>query len=186
MSIDLGGRRFTVQDLEAIPEDGRRYELIDGELLVSPAPGWPHQEAVGSLFVRLHRASPPEYRVLPAPFPVRQDLFTELRPDVVVARYAELTLRNLQTAPVLAVEVASPSSRLNDISLRKAAHARLGTQHFWLVDPDLEVPTVTAWELVGGSDYQRVARVVGDELFEPLRPFPVRFAPVDLVAGLRP
>jgi Uma2 family endonuclease len=186
MSIELGGRRFTVQDLEAMPEDGRRYELVDGELLVSPAPGWPHQEAVGALFVRLHRASPPDYRVLPAPFAVRQDFFNELRPDVLVARFADLALKNLPTAPVLAVEVASPSSRLNDISLRKAAHARLGTQYFWLVDPDLEVPTVTAWELVGGSDYQRVARVVGDELFEPLRPFPVRFAPVDLIAGLRP
>ncbi|KAA5828690.1 Uma2 family endonuclease [Saccharopolyspora hirsuta] len=186
MSIDLGGRRFTVQDLEAFPEDGRRYELVDGELLVSPAPGWPHQEALGALLVRLHRASPPEYRVLAAPFAVRQDLYTELRPDLVVARYGDLTLKNLQAAPVLAVEVASPSSRLNDISLRKAAHARLGSQHFWLVDPDLEVPSVTAWELVGGSDYQRVARVVGDELFEPQRPFPVRFAPADLVTGLRP
>ncbi|MEU5847770.1 Uma2 family endonuclease [Saccharopolyspora shandongensis] len=186
MSIDLGGRRFTVQDLEAFPEDGRRYELVDGELLVGPVPGWPHQEALGALFVQLHRASPPECRVLSAPFAVRQDLWTELRPDILVARYTDLTMRNLRAAPVLAVEVASPSSRLNDISLRKAAHARLGTQHFWLVDPDLEVPSVTAWELVGGSDYQRVARVVGDELFEPERPFPVRFAPVDLVAGLRP
>ncbi|MCI2416337.1 Uma2 family endonuclease [Saccharopolyspora sp. K220] len=186
MSISVGSRRFTVQDLEAMPHDGRRYELVDGELVVSPAPGWPHQEALGELFVRLRRASPPEFRVLPAPFAVRQDIFTELLPDVLVARYADLTLQNLLKAPVLAVEVASPSSRLNDASLRKAAHARLGTQHFWLVDPDLDVPTVTAWELVGGSDYQRVARVVDDEIFQPQRPFPVRFSPVELVAGLRP
>ncbi|MGP4016374.1 Uma2 family endonuclease [Saccharopolyspora sp. 5N708] len=186
MSINVGSRRFTAQDLETMPDDGRRYELVDGELLVSPAPGWPHQEALGELFVRLRQASPAEFRVLTAPYAVRQDIFTELLPDLLVARHADLTLRNLAKAPVLAVEVASPSSRLNDASLRKAAYARLGTRHFWLVDPDLEVPTVTAWELIGGSDYQRIARVVDDEIFQPQRPFPVRFSPADLIAGLRP
>ncbi|MGW1679590.1 Uma2 family endonuclease [Saccharopolyspora sp. NPDC002376] len=185
MSINLENRRFTVRDLESVPDDGRRYELVDGELVISSAPGWPHQEALGALHVALRRASPPDLRVLPGPFAVRPDIFTELLPDLVVARYTDLTLKNLPTAPVLAVEVSSPSSRLNDATLRKAVHARLGTQHFWLVDPDLEVPSVTAWELVGGSEYQRVAHVVGEEVFRTPRPFPVEFAPADLVAGLR-
>ena len=44
-------RPFTVSDLEEMPDDGRRYELIDGELLVSPAPGWAHQEAVGTAYL---------------------------------------------------------------------------------------------------------------------------------------
>lgn len=179
-------RPFNVHDLEALPEDGRRYELIDGELLASAAPGWPHQGALVELASQLHIACTPRYRVLPAPFAVRPDPFTELRPDVLVARHEDLTLRNLPTAPVLAVEVASPSSRLKDANLKKAIYARLGTRFFWLVDPDLEEPTLTAWELVGGQRYQRIARVRDAEVFETAEPFEVKFAPADLVAGLRP
>ena len=133
-----------------------------------------------------HIACTAEYRVLPAPFAVRPDPFTELRPDVLVARHDDLTLRNLPAAPVLAVEVVSPSSRLKDTTLKKEVYARLGTRFFWLVDPDLEEPAITAWELVGGSGYQRIARALGDESFEVQHPFPVKLTPADLVAGLRP
>jgi Uma2 family endonuclease len=185
MPIDAGGRPFTVHDLEGMPDDGRRYELIDGELIVSPAPGWSHQEAALELAVRLRQNCTPEYRVLVAPFAVRHDIFNELKPDVLVARYGDLTMKNLPAAPVLAVEVVSPSSRLKDANLKKAAYARLGTQGFWLVDPDMEVPTLTAWELDGG-DYRQIEHVVGDEVFQPSRPFPVKFSPADLVVGLRP
>lgn len=182
MPID-GGRPFTVHDLEEMPDDGRRYELIDGELLVSPAPGWPHQEAATELAVRLRQACTPEFRVLAAPFAVRHDVFNELQPDVLVARYEDLTMKNLPAAPVLAVEVASPSSRLKDANLKKATYERLGTASFWLVDPNLDAPTLTAWEWVDGA-YQRVAHVAGDEVFQTERPFPVKFSASDLIAGL--
>ncbi|GAA4859490.1 Uma2 family endonuclease [Saccharopolyspora rosea] len=186
MRTNANGRRFNVHDLAEMPDDGRRYELIDGELLVSLAPEWPHQEAVGELFVRLRQACTPKHRVLTAPFGVRHDIFNELRPDVLVARYADLTLENLPAPPVLAVEVSSASSLLKDASLKKAVYARLGVRHFWLVDPDLDVPTATAWDLVGGAEYQRVERAVGDEVFRTRNPFPVEFSPADLIAGLRP
>jgi Uma2 family endonuclease len=122
----------------------------------------------------------------PRRFAVQHDVFNELQPDVLVARYVDLTLKNLPAAPVLAVEVVSSGSRLKDANLKKAAYARSGTRYFWLVDPDLEVPTITAWELVGGSDYQRVTHVAADEVFQTQRPFPVKFSPSDLIAGLRP
>ncbi|GAA3362109.1 Uma2 family endonuclease [Saccharopolyspora gregorii] len=187
MRIETGaGRPFSVHDLDGSPEDGRRYELVDGELMVSALPGWPHQAAVVELASQLHIACTAEYRVLPAPFAVRPDPFTELRPDVLVARHDDLTLRNLPTAPVLAVEVVSASSRIKDSTLKKAVYARLGARFFWLVDPDLEEPSITAWELVGGSGYQRIARAREDEVFEVQQPFPVKLTPADLVAGLRP
>ena len=126
---------FTVADLEGMPDDGRRYELIDGELLVSPAPGWAHQAVVLALAVLLDRACPAEFRVLPAPFAVRPDKFNEVQPDVLVARYTDLTEDDLPRAPVLAVEVISPTSRLRDAHLKKAVYARLGSPSFWLVDP---------------------------------------------------
>jgi Uma2 family endonuclease len=178
-------RPFTVTDLEAMPDDGRRYELIDGELLVSPAPGWSHQEASQTLYVMLRAACPPDLRVLAAPFAVRIDQFNELQPDVLVARFADLTEVNLPRAPLLAVEVISPSSGLRDRSLKKAVYERMGVQSCWLVDPDRSRPALTAFELRGGC-YHEVAAVSGHDLWEADRPFAVRIIPADLIAGLEP
>ena len=75
-------------------------------------------------------------RVLAAPFAVRPDRYNEVQPDVLAARYEDLTERGLPRAPLLAVEVISPTSRLRDASLKKAVYARLGTPSYWLVDPN--------------------------------------------------
>src|SRR3954452_25568565 len=97
-------RPFTVDDLVDLPDDGRRYELIDGVLLVSPAPTWAHQEMVAALYRLLHAHCPPDLRVVIAPFGVRTSDSNEVQPDVVVARYVELTNATLPVAPLLAVE----------------------------------------------------------------------------------
>ncbi len=101
------GRPFTVHDLAAIADDGNRYELIDGMLTVTPAPGWAHQEMGFALGISLRAACPAELRVLLAPFAVRTAVDSEVQPDVIVTRYADLTATNLPVAPFLAVEVAS-------------------------------------------------------------------------------
>lgn len=108
-----------------MPDDGRRYELIDGELLVSPAPGLLHQRVAFRLARVLDDACPDELEVIIAPFAVRPDNCNELQPEVLVARRCDLTDRHLPSAPVLAVEVYSPSSRLVDVNLKRAAYARL-------------------------------------------------------------
>jgi Uma2 family endonuclease len=176
---------FTVSDLEEMPDDGRRYELIDGELLVSPASGWAHQEAVGTLYIVLRQACPPDMRVIGAPFAVRPDKYNEVQPDVLVARYGDLTEDDLPRAPRLAVEVISPTSRLRDASLKKAVYARLGTPSYWLVDPNPDKPSLTVFEL-SGRDYAEAGHVTGAQPWTADRPFPVRVAPADLVRGLRP
>ncbi len=178
-------RPFTVADLEGMPDDGRRYELIDGELLVSPAPGWPHQEAACALYTLLRSHCPPDLRVIGGPFAVRPDKFNQVQPDVLVARYADLTEDGLPRVPVLAVEVISPTSCLRDASLKKAVYARLGSASFWLVDPARDRPSLTVFELAGGA-YREVACVAGDEAWTATQPFPVRVVPADLVRGLRP
>ena len=99
---------YTVAGLEALPDDGHRYELIDGALVVSPGPSWPHQSVVVELTSLLHGVCPRDLRVLTAPFDVRPDEFNNYQPDVLVARYAELGEKYLRAAPVLAVEVLSP------------------------------------------------------------------------------
>lgn len=179
------GRPFTVDDLEAMPEDGHRYELIDGVLIVTPAPGWYHQQGSGALFVQLWNACPAEFRVLSAPFAVQTSVHNELQPDILVARYGDLTLKNLPVAPVLAVEVLSASTALNDLNNKKAAYERMGVASYWVLDP--EPPgALTVFELDSHGRYQEVARVNGDEKFTAERPFPVTVIPARLLDGLRP
>ena len=120
-----------------------------------------------------------------APFSVQLDMYNELQPDVLVARFADLTLKNLPKPPVLAVEVASPSSRLTDANLKRAVYARMGVQSFWLVDPDPEQPSLTVFELAG-ADYRQVAHAAGDRVFTAEQPFVVRVVPAELVRGLQP
>jgi Uma2 family endonuclease len=179
------GRPFTVDDLEAMPDDGHRYELIDGVLIVTPAPGWHHQHGSGALFVQLWNACPAQFRVLAAPFGVRTSMHNELQPDILVARYVDLTPKNLPVAPVLAVEVLSASTALNDLNNKKAAYERMGAASYWVLDP--EPPgRLTVFELSSQGRYVEVASVCGEEKFSAERPFPVTIVPARLLDGLRP
>lgn len=179
------GRPFTVDDLEAMPDDGHRYELIDGVLIVTPAPGWHHQESSAALLGQLRNACPAQFRVLAAPFGVRTSPRNELQPDILVARYADLTPKNLPVAPVLAVEILSASTALNDLNNKKAAYQRMGAASYWVVDPD-EPGRLTVFELGPSGRYREVATVCGDEKFTAERPFPITVIPARLLDGLRP
>lgn len=172
------GRALTRDDLDAMPDDGHRYELIDGILIVSPAPRRIHQRASFRLSVLLDAALPADLELLPAPFDVALADDTVMQPDLVVPRIEDLTDRDLPAAPVLAVEVLSPSSRGIDLLLKKDRLERAGCAHYWVVDP-LE-PSITAWALTGGA-YRQVARAVGAETFEVAEPFDVRVIPAELV-----
>jgi Uma2 family endonuclease len=186
-SVIPHGRPFTVDDLEGMPDDGNRYELIDGMLLVSPAPDWPHQEMGAELFFQLRLRFPPGVRVLTAPFAVRTGTDSEVQPDVLVARFADLNRnsRNLPVAPLLAVEVLSPSTRLKDLNLKKAHYERIGVASYWILDPN-EPGSLTVFELDDEGRYQQVAHVEGDEEFVATSPFPVTIVPARLLDGLQP
>lgn len=175
------GRPFTVDDLEAMPDDGNRYELIDGMLVVSPAPGARHQKMVAKLIVALDTACPADMHVFGAPFAVRTSTSVELQPDVLVARDEDLTEKLLPVAPVLAVEVLSPSSVINDLNNKKAAYERMGVVSYWVVDP--QQPSITVFELADGR-YQQVAEVKDGDVLTVTLPFPVRVAPRDLLGTL--
>lgn len=182
MPEDMRGRPYTVDDLEGMPDDGRRYELIDGMLVVSPAPGPAHQKAVGILVARLVVACPGDMHVFPAPFSVRTSRSTELQPDVVVARDEDVVDR-LLAPPVLVVEVLSPSTRLYDISTKKVAYERMGVASYWIIDP--REPRMTVFELDDLGRYYRTAEVDGDDAFDAVRPFPVRVVPSELLGSLK-
>jgi len=171
-------RPLTRADLDAMPDDGHRYELIDGALIVTPSPSAMHQIVVVELIALLHKHCPSDLQVFVAPFDVVLADDTVMQPDVLVARRLDLTERDLPTAPVLSVEVLSPSTRRIDLTLKRSRLEAAGCAHYWVVDP-ME-PSLTAWQLQGGA-YAEVARVVGEDAYTAKQPFPVTLRPGELV-----
>ncbi len=176
------GRPFTVDDLDRMPEDGRRYELIDGVLTVSPAPVIAHQFVAFQLARVLDEVCPEGIYVLPGPG-MMVNVRTELIPDIVVVRKQDLRGPKLTGPPLLAVEVQSPSTKLFDLNQKKSVYEEFGVASYWIVVPDPARPQLTAFEL-RGSRYVKAAHVSGDEVFRARRPFPVEVVPARLVAGL--
>jgi Uma2 family endonuclease len=84
----------------------------------------------------------------------------------------------------LAVEVISPSSRRIDRLTKLSVYEDAGVPSYWLVDPDLDEPSLTALELIDGR-YKEIVRLAGADRWTAQRPFPVTVCPNDLVAGLQ-
>jgi Uma2 family endonuclease len=173
------GRSLTVADLDLMPDDGHRYELIDGVLLVTPAPSLRHQTVSMSLSTLLYASCPPALRLLAAPFDVVLTNDTGMQPDILVARRTDFTEKNLPVPPLLAVEILSPSTRSIDLLLKRERYERAGVPSYWVVDP--VEPSLTAWELREGT-YAQVARVTGDDPWTPTAPYVVTIAPSRLLA----
>ena len=104
-------RDWTVHDLDLLPDDGLQYELLDGSLLVSPAPTTRHQRAVARLYLLLAAACPDDLELFFAPLDWRPDIRTSLQPDLLVVRKQDVELANITRPLVLAVEILSPSTR---------------------------------------------------------------------------
>jgi Uma2 family endonuclease len=176
-------RPLTVADLEDTPDDGCRYELDDGVLVVSPAPRPIHQIVLHRLQLVLDAACPPEFQVVPGPGVEMSE--TQYRiPDVVVVRAESLAVTddNVTRPPELVIEVASPSTAQYDRNRKKVVYAEFGIPAYWIVDPDPDRPSITAFGLTGGS-YAEVGRAAGEERFAGTTPFPVEIVPAELVAG---
>ena len=176
------GRPFTVADLDRMPDDGHRYELLDGTLVVSPRPTNPHQEVAMELAVRLRSACPRDLRVIPEPA-VRLSATTEFAPDIAVIQREQVNAAKCTVPPLLVVEIRSPSTALIDLGRKKTAYEQFGVPAFWVVDPRVKKPSLTVFELADGC-YQQAAQVSGDEVYRAERPFPVEVTPSALVAGL--
>lgn len=176
-------RPLTVEDLDLLPDDGNRYELDDGVLVVSPAPALNHQFVLARLCVLLEQARSAEFLVLPGPG-VEMTRYQYRIPDLVVVRIDSVGFedKSVTKPPVLAIEIASPSTALYDRNRKKDVYAGFGIASYWIVTPSLDKPALTAYELRRGK-YSQVAHVSGDEVFRASRPFAVEIAPAALVAG---
>ena len=130
---------FTYEDLEKMPDDGRRYELIGGMIVVSPAPSRVHQELVWrlALLLRTFVQAQKLGEVILAPFDVRF-LGAGVQPDILYVSNARLDIlreNHAAEAPDLIVEVLSPSTRERDEGDKLTLYATGGVREYWLADP---------------------------------------------------
>jgi|SRR3990172_6681289 len=164
---------LTYTEYAALPADGRRYEIHDGELSVTPAPSPQHQIIIANLFRVLdaHVRAKGSAIVLFAPLDVILSDSSIVQPDIVYLDSARLNLishRGIEGAPTLLVEVLSPSTTVIDRSTKRQLYRRYGVPYYWIVDP--EGHTVEAYSLSEG-EYQLVMRVAG-AVPVSLPPFP--------------
>ncbi len=163
---------YTYSDLVDMPDDGQRYEILDGELVVSPSPSVRHQRTVGNIFLLLSRAEAANYgRVYLAPLDVVLDDHNVAQPDlffITTARLSIVSEQHVPGAPDLVVEVLSPTTRSHDLGTKLGVYARYGVLWYWVVDP--LVKTVQTYELREGT-YRAAQLLEGDQMLSsPLFP----------------
>ena len=160
---------WTYQDYAALPDDGKRYEIHDGELSVMPAPTSLHQIVLLNLatFLSAHVTARNLGLVMVAPLDVilidTPSETTVLQPDVVYLDHGRLEasrIRGVEGVPTLVVEILSPSTAVTDRTRKRELYARYGVPYLWFVDSD--TGELTAHVLDSG-EYRLVARVSGTE-----------------------
>lgn len=142
---------LTYDDLAALPDDGKRYELIEGVLIELPSPTLKHQLLIlrlggmlDALVTRLALGW-----VLPAPLDVLLSPINLVQPDLIfIARDRQHLLRPnfIDGAPNLVIEILSPSTRQRDENRKRDLYAAYGVDELWLVDPEAETIRVFARE----------------------------------------
>jgi Uma2 family endonuclease len=146
-------RPYTADDLAKMPEDGRRYEVIGGELLVSPSPAERHQR----ISDRLHRriGDYVEDNDIGLTYAAAFDVYlTEhdiVQPDILVvlkSNVSRLREVGMEGPPDLVIEIISPSSAGIDRIRKAATYATFGVPEYWIVDPEAE--TIQVQTLSGG------------------------------------
>jgi Uma2 family endonuclease len=174
---------YTADMVRALPDDGQRYELVHGELLVTPAPRAWHQEIVGRLFeaLRAYLRDREAGHALMSPADISWTDDTLVQPDVFVVDLAEartLDWARMKTL-LLAVEVLSPSTARADRFTKRRLYQEVGVPTYWIVDPErccVEVwrPEVTfpviewaevSWQPAGAGEPLRLSLA---ELFRPI------------------
>lgn len=162
--------------------DRSRYELLDGEILVTPSPSGTHQVVASRLNVLLAAALPRHLEVVQAPLDV--ELMsgtgdTTLQPDALVTDRAHLTSGGLRVPPILVVEVLSPSTWRRDLGAKRDAYAAAGVEHYWVVAPG--TPSLTAYLLGADGSYREQAHVTGEQRWTTTSPAEITVCPADLV-----
>ena len=176
---------WSYEDLISLPDDGRRYEITEGELYEMPAPSWAHATVIANLIsalVPLVVKLGGRWRTAPL------DVFFQgadpVQPDIIVLLpegQAHPTERGVEGAPDLHIEVLSPSNRGHDLLTKRSLYARAGVGEYWLVDPDARTIEILALDR---DAFHLAVAASGDET--PVSPLlgPLPIAVADLFADI--
>ena len=135
MAMPVALRQFTVEDLDAYPADGNRYELLNGLLLVTPGPGLPHQSVAQELAGELRGFLKVEAGIrVWSPATIRIPPLIHLEPDILVGTMPEVPDWESVAEHWLAVEVSGVGSRAYDRDYKRDAYLQLGAKEVWLVN----------------------------------------------------
>ncbi|MGH2586150.1 MAG: Uma2 family endonuclease [Dehalococcoidia bacterium] len=131
--------RFKAEDIWDTPDDGKRYEVIDGALFVTPPPGWGHQRSLNKLgfFVSGYVYERNLGEVAQAPVGVVLDDENGIEPDLIYVSKERLHIiseRGVEGAPDLIVEVLSPSTQSRDKGIKMRRYAAAGVPRYWMLD----------------------------------------------------
>jgi Uma2 family endonuclease len=151
-----GQGHWTYEHYAALPDDGKRYEIINGVLYMTPSPGRSHQEVAleFAAYLRAHVKSAHLGRVYIAPFDVELTPKVVVQPDVMVIlneNSDKVTSSRIVGAPDLVIEIASPSTSTYDRHKKNDAYAHAGVPEYWIVDPVAHTVEVLMLE---GGEYQ--------------------------------
>jgi len=175
------GGEWTVDLLDQIPDDNLKYEILDGILLVSPAPGPRHQRAILRLAMILNDRCPSDHEVFLSPLDWRPDSRTNLQPDLLVVAKDRIGEKNIIQNPAIVVEVLSPSSRRYDRLLKFGRYAEAGIGQYWIVDPDR--PSIEVYDLDNTGAYRLSGSADGDATLTVAGPMAVTVTPSRLVSA---
>jgi len=160
-------RKLDYDDYLRLPDDGKRYEILDGELYVTPAPSPLHQRVSKRLQRKLE-----DYfearglgEVFNAPIDMILGRHDVAQPDIlIVTNPSQISGRGIEGAPLLVVEVLSPSTRRHDREVKMRRYAALAIPHYWIVDP--EGKWIACYRLAGDT-YRQLLMYEGDVQLVP-------------------
>jgi Uma2 family endonuclease len=184
MALTKPAGTWTYEDLFSLPEDGKRYEIIEGELYEMPSPASAHALTVINLIAALLPiVARLGGQLLTAPIDVFFAGANPVQPDILVmlpGGPARIVTRGVEGPPDLLIEVLSPSIRGHDLLTKRSLYARAGVREYWIVDPEarnIEILTLDRDAL------HSVQTASGDET--PVSPLlgPLPIAADDLFAG---
>jgi Uma2 family endonuclease len=167
--------RWTYADLERLPADGLRHEIIDGMHYVTPSPNLRHQRLVGRLFAgfTLHLLEHPDAgEAFLSPLDVVFSEFDVVEPDLLFVTPDQqdiLTPKHVRGAPAIVIEILSPGTRRVDETIKFRLFERSSVREYWLVDPELD--QIKVYRRADDGTFPRVAELsaeAGDLLTTPL------------------
>jgi Uma2 family endonuclease len=160
--------KYTYSDLLTVPDDGNRYELFEGELIMTPSPILLHQIASDNLVYKLKQYNE-VYDIgviVSAPFDVYFDDENVVQPDIIFVsneRRSIVEEKRIKGTPDLIVEILSPRTKDRDYGFKFRKYAEVGVKEYWIADP--EGKTIEVYQL-SEKGFELYKSFSGNDIFE--------------------